>query len=488
MKSHPDESGYARWARFRFSVVGPLLASPPAKGTLRAQLRLLAEKTYKHPITGGTVAFGLSTIERWFYQARNANNPVEAVRRKIRSDASKHPSLSLPLRQVIRAQHKQHPHWSYQLHFDNLKIVAAGDSSLGSLPSYPTVRRWMKSQGLTRQRRQRARNTPGGQLAEERLRRREVRSYEADYVDGLWHADFHQGSRKVLLPRGQWITPHLLGVLDDRSRLVCHAQWYLEESAETFVHGLSQAIQKRGLPRSLMTDRGGAMLADETQQGLLNLGIFHEPTLPYSPYQNAKQEILWASVEGRLLAMLERVEDLTLEILNEATLAWVEMEYNRKIHSGIGTTPLKRYLEAPCVGRPSPGSEDLRRAFRLRVLRTQRMSDGTLSVEGVRLEVPSRFRNIEKLCVRYARWDLAHVDLVDERTGKHLCALYPLDKLKNAREGRRDLEPIPDQDATAPLPAPGDIAPLLKKLMADYAATGLPPAYLPQPRIEEDRA
>ncbi|MGH8848101.1 MAG: hypothetical protein ACREXQ_12810, partial [Polaromonas sp.] len=42
----------------------------------------------------------------------------------------------------------------------------------------------------------------------------------------LWHLDFHHGSRKVLTRQGEWVTPMLLGVLDDRSRLVCHLQWY----------------------------------------------------------------------------------------------------------------------------------------------------------------------------------------------------------------------------------------------------------------------
>jgi len=33
------------------------------------------------------------------------------------------------------------------------------------------------------------------------------------------------------------------------------------------------------------------------------------------------------------------------------------------------------------------------------------------------------------------------------------------------------------------MPAPTGIAPLLKELMAEYAATGLPPAYLPKGNI-----
>jgi transposase InsO family protein len=51
------------------------------------------------------------------------------------------------------------------------------------------------------------------------------------------------------------------------------------------VHGLSQAIQKRGLPRALLTDNGPAMVAEEVTEGLLRLGIVQERTLPYSPYQ-----------------------------------------------------------------------------------------------------------------------------------------------------------------------------------------------------------
>ena len=43
-------------------------------------------------------------------------------------------------------------------------------------------------------------------------------------------------------------------------------------------------------------------------------------------YQNAKQEAFWGPVEGRLIAMLEHLPDLTLSFLDEATQAWVEYE------------------------------------------------------------------------------------------------------------------------------------------------------------------
>ncbi len=391
------------WARFRFAIIGPLLAAPPAAGDLGPALERLAAQRWRHPATGELLRFAASTIQRWYYTARHTPDPVDALRRHLRKDAGSQPGVPLPLREAIRAQWQAHPGWTVQLHYDNLQPVVAGQPALGPLPSYSTVRRFFKAQGLPRIRRKVTPPTPGSLQAEQRLATVEVRSFEVEYTGGLWHADYHTGSRKVLTADGQWVPAYLLGVLDDHSRLLAHAQWYLAETAETFAHGLMQAIQKRGLPRALMTDQGGPMLAAEIQRGLGDLGILHEPTLPYSPHQNAKQEVLWASVEGRLLAMLEGVTDLTLAVLNEATQAWAELDYNQKVHTELGESPLARYLRGPDVGRASPDSEALRRAFRLEAARTQRKSDGTISIEGRRFEVPSRFRHLDRLWVRYAR-------------------------------------------------------------------------------------
>jgi transposase InsO family protein len=470
---------HERWALFRFSVVGRLLASPPAHGDLRGELEKLARREWLHPLTEEPTCFSVSTIERWLYQAKNTgHDPVGVLRKKVRKDSGGQPSMGAGLRQAVLAQYAAHKSWSVQLHYDNLGVLVEKDPALGPLPSYSTVRRYMKAAGLTKRRRLSSKDTEGARRAERRLEQREVRSYEAEYVNGLWHLDFHHGSRKVLTASGEWTTALLFGVLDDRSRLCCHAQWYLgEEKAEDLVHGLSQAIQKRGLPRALMTDNGPAEIAAEVKQGLARLGIVHETTLDHSPYQNGKQENFWAQVERRLLAMLEGCRELSLAKLNEATQAWVELEYNRKIHSETGQRPLERFLAGPDVGRPSPSSAVLRLAFMAEEHRTQRKSDGTVSLEGRRFEIPSRYRHLSRVTVRWARWDLGHVYLVDERTGAVLCRLFPLDRAANADGCRRVLEPVATVPCAPPL-KPG-IAPLLEKLIADYAATGLPPAYLP---------
>jgi putative transposase len=247
------------------------------------------------------------------------------------------------------------------------------------------------------------------------------------------------------------------------------------------VHGLSQAIQKRGLPRALLTDNGPAMVAEEVTEGLLRLGIVHERSLPYSPYQNGKQEAFWGTLEGRLLKMLDGVASLTLDFLNHATQAWVEMEYNHAVHRETSSSPVERFALAPDVLRLSPSSESLRDAFRLESKRIQRQSDGTISLEGVRFEVPARYRHFREVAVRYARWNLGRADLVDQRSGTILAPIYPLDKSANA-DGRRALVERQTMDAPPP-ESPrkdGELPPLLKKILEEYSATGLPPAYLPK--------
>jgi putative transposase len=468
-----------RWARLRFSIIGGLLASPPEVGELGKSFIKLSEAHWRHPTTGEACHFDDKTIERWYYLAFGQDDPLRALERKVPKHAGTHPSVSAGLAEALVQQYSDHCRWSYQLHYDNLCALVKKTPALGPMPAYASVRRYMKDQGLFPQKKKRHRPEGEGGLVP-----RETRSFEVEHVHGLWHLDFHDGSRKVLCPSGEWRTPVLLGTLDDASRLCCHVQWYLDNDTEALVHGLSQAIQKRGLPRALLTDNGGPMIAAETTEGLERLGIVHHTTLPRTPQQNGKQEVLWAQIEGRLLAMLEGEKALTLRLLNEATQAWVEQEYHRTVHRELRQSPLERYLRGPTVGRESPSSEALRRAFRMELTRTQRRSDGTVTAEGIRFEIPSAYRTLDKVRLRVARWDLSQADLVDPRTGAHLATLLPLDKAKNADRVRRALAPV---TPALPRPRPVGIAPHLRALMADYAATGLPPGYLPTAEHDASR-
>ncbi len=472
------------WGQLRFSVIGPLLTSPPEKGKLGRSIRLLADRNYQHPFKDEWISFGASTIERWYYQALGSNDPVAALSRQVRSDAGNSKSLSGQLLGELASQYKHYPHWSYQLHTDNLAALVEEKPELGKAPSYSTVRRRMKERGWYKKRRAK---TSGQKKAVARLTQREVRSFEADYVNSLWHLDFHSGSRKVIDAQGNYHTPRVMCILDDCSRLCCHIQWYLDETADSLIHALSQAIQKRGLPRSLMTDNGSAMIAGETRNGLGRLGIEHETTLPYIPYQNGKQESFWGQLEGRMIAMLSGVEPLTLEFLNRVTQAWVEMEYNRSRHDELNCPPLDRFLKGPDVSRPSPDTAQLSFAFTVCESRAQRQSDGTIQIRGVRFEIPSRFRHFQRLHIRYRNWDLSRAWVVDHQSNSQLADIYPLDKSGNFSGARRTLAPPTEEQP--PVDGVGDPhPPLLRKLLKEYAVTGLPPAYIAKDSTGGDHA
>lgn len=171
-------------ARLRFSIIGPLLAAPPKPGELQSELAKLGARAWRHPSSGLDIMFGVSTIERWFYAARRANDPVAALKNRLRGDINRFPSLNLPVIEALTQQYREHPGWTMQLHFDNL--YAALKDAQSRVASYPTVRRYLIAQGMFRQA-QPKRSTPGALAARDRLERLEVRSFEVDHVSALWH-------------------------------------------------------------------------------------------------------------------------------------------------------------------------------------------------------------------------------------------------------------------------------------------------------------
>jgi putative transposase len=236
MRDDDDVPNGTRWACFRHSIIGHLLASPPPAGELGAALDALASRTWVHPTSGEPVRCGRSTIERWLYLARSAGDPMRVLTRRRHAQLGKHPSMGPGHRETLGGLYAGHRSWSRQLLFDNVAVLSESDARLCPMPSYSTWCRYMRDEGMERQPRPRP-EKPGQTVAREAFELRETRSFEASHVSGLWHSDFHDGSRKVLLRTGEWIIPQLLATMDDRSRLTCHAQWYATEDARSTCMG-----------------------------------------------------------------------------------------------------------------------------------------------------------------------------------------------------------------------------------------------------------
>jgi hypothetical protein len=115
---------------------------------------------------------------------------------------------------------------------------------------------WLETLSGRRGSVQRIRRRNKGKGSESEVVPRETRSYEYAHVNALWHFDFHEGKRKVLTATGERKTPYLFGLLDDCSRVCCHAQWYLErENTEDLVHVSTIATDRGALTKSRRHDR-----------------------------------------------------------------------------------------------------------------------------------------------------------------------------------------------------------------------------------------
>ena len=159
MTQTPPRSTSALWARFRFSVVGSLLSSPPARGAQDGHPRPCREDLESSRERMRSPVLGRHHRAVVLHGASGHDDPVGVLRRAVRKDCGK-VSLAPALAERLYLQYRDHPHWSYQLHYDNLAALVKAEPSLGPLRSYSTVRRYMQAHGWVRKPRLQARATP----------------------------------------------------------------------------------------------------------------------------------------------------------------------------------------------------------------------------------------------------------------------------------------------------------------------------------------
>jgi putative transposase len=88
---------------------------------------------------------------------------VGRLRRKRRADAGRERVMSAAVRQAVA-----HKSWSARLHHDNLVALCETRPELRLVPSYSTLRRFLKGHDLRKRRRVTSRETPGAERAEAR--------------------------------------------------------------------------------------------------------------------------------------------------------------------------------------------------------------------------------------------------------------------------------------------------------------------------------
>jgi len=272
------------------------------------------------------------------------------------------------------------------------------------------------------------------------------RRFEAELANEIWQSDSLHGPR--VTADGKERKTYLFAFIDDCSRLIPHAEFYLSERVDSYCDALRKALLKRGLPRKLYVDNGPNFRSHHLSHITASLGIALVHSRPYKPEGRGKIERWFKTLRSQLLSTLR--DGLSLEALNQALWEWVEKDYHQREHSSTKEPPLARYLKHIHLIREAP--KDMEDYFRRCTTRCVH-KDRTVSLDGRLFEAPTGL--IGKIVtLLYHDHDPARVEVL--LNGTSYGFLVPLDLHINCRI-RRDhytTELVPKSNEKQPEEAP----------------------------------
>lgn len=254
------------------------------------------------------------------------------------------------------------------------------------------------------------------------------RKFEAELPNDLWQADIMHGPL-IVDGKGNKRKAFLFAIIDDHSRLIVNARFYLNERLENFLDCFKTATAKRGLPRRLYLDNGPAFRSHQLRLCLAALGVELIHCKAYVPQGKGKIERWFRTCRLRFLPLLKN--SLTLDGVNGKLEDWLQSDYQNKTHDSTSQSPMERFVKKIELIRRAPGN--LNDYFRTTVKRCV-ANDRTVRLNGRIFEAPAALIGKSvTLCVDVQKEDMIEVFYKDQPFG----TLTPLDKHINARI-RRD--------------------------------------------------
>lgn len=416
-------------ATFRFGVIADFVTG--ARLGYGERERLLREKCARsYDIPGSTkTTVSRATIMQWVKLYRASGRQLEALRPKRRSDRGSYRRLDQTLRTAIRELKAENPDYTLPVMLNKLRhrhVIAPGDK-LNTATLYRYIRQEKLSEGE----------------AQPVDRRR----FEAAYPNEIWQCDIMHGPLARETAESAKRKAYLCAIMDDHSRLVVHAEFYLSETFQSLKDALRRAIERRGIPQRFYVDNGACYRSTNLEQILAGLGIQLTHSRPYTPQGRGKIERWFRTLRDDFLP-ISGEDGQALAALNERLAAWVD-GYNDRVHSTTKATPAERFKANLACVRPAP--QDLLRHFRLTESRRVK-KDRVVMLDGRLFEAPPALidRSVE---LRFHPEAPLEVEIFYE--GLSYGAAVVLDARVNGRVGRRGgmtaaTPPRPE----APLPPP----------------------------------
>jgi putative transposase len=380
-------------ALFRYGLIAPLVIEVMPHGEMMRRAREIAAREYEIPNSERT-RVSVDTLLIWARRYRLGGFPALAP--KARSDYGVSRVITPQLAELIERLKRENPHRTAATLLRELAL-SSGSATPPISPS--SLHRFLHERGLTER---------------ELLNPATVRKkFEAEYANQIWQSDMLYGPY-VQSPKGGKCQSFLYAVIDDASRLIPHAQFYLGEGLDSLLDCLRQAVRARGIPIRLYVDNGKVFHSQQLARIAASLGILIVHSPPYQPEGRGKIERWFRTVRQQFLANLDRKQTLTMETLNARLWSWIDNGYHVAEHSSLGTTPLLRWQRDIEQIRQIPPATDVRRLFFYRVIRTVRR-DSTFLLQNRFYEAPPHLAG-QRIETRFDPLDADIVDIyVDDR-------------------------------------------------------------------------
>jgi putative transposase len=390
-------------ALFRFGVISDLVCSRLAPGEMAERIREKSRQRWLMPSSGRT-RIAESTIRRWVSLYLGSDRQLTSLFPHARSDRGRSRRVDEETILSLVRLRKELPGLPV------IKLLEEMEKRRLSPPgmaiSLTTAYRILKQEGLS---------------GKERAAKIDRRRYEAQYPNDIWQSDVMHGPR-VEVENGHR-KAYLVGFLDDQSRLLPHAEFYLSEQLDSWLDAFRKALLTRGVPRKLYVDNGAAFRSRHLERICASLGIALVHTPPYTPQGRGKIERFFRTVRAQFLP---HFLGGTLTELNIALDLWIREDYHQRRHSSTGQTPFNRFAEHVELVRAAPA--DLEDYFRKEV-RRRVTKDRTVSIDGRLFEAPTRFIG-EQLSLLYHEHKPDRVEIFHK--GRPHGLLVPLDLTVNA--------------------------------------------------------
>jgi putative transposase len=319
-----------------------------------------------------------------FYQSRRATRSPRIhdgqLREKILALIEEHPRRTIPqLRRILTKD----PDYSEA-------INTVSDRS---------IYRFLASQGLTQKQRSAKATDPS---------RRSYRQFEAaasmelvqgDARDGIWLPDPEDPAKTR--------KTYLFGWIDDYSRKILAARYYWDEKLPRLEDSFKTMVLRWGIPKKAYLDNGSVYIASQFAFVLSRLQIRKIHHKPYQAWCKGKVEAVMKTLKNEFQSEAQRAGFATLEELNSALWAWIDVEYNLRNHSTTGEPPNARFAAGlPADHRRIENLEWFESLFLVRDTRSVHKY-GLIKLEGnkYRTQVPHG----TVIEVRYNPFDLSTV-------------------------------------------------------------------------------